>query len=131
VDVGLIRAAYDAHNAAGRDFPTVLARDYLLPDVEFVEAAGVPGATTHRGRDAVTALFSDRFEAGAMSIEDLEVTAIDDSRALAAFRVRIRGSGSGAEAAMPLWNLVTLHGSRIARVEEFTEEEDALAAARR
>jgi hypothetical protein len=32
---------------------------------------------------------------------------------------------------MRLWNLVTLDGGRIARVEEFSDEGPALAAARR
>jgi hypothetical protein len=43
----------------------------------------------------------------------------------------MRGSGSGAETAMGIWNLVTLEGSRIARLEEFSDEAAALAAARR
>ena len=32
---------------------------------------------------------------------------------------------------MQLWNLITLDGARIVRVEEFSDEEAALAAARR
>jgi ketosteroid isomerase-like protein len=131
VDVDFIRGVYDVHNSAGPDFPDVLARDYLHPDVEFVEAPAAPGASTHHGRDAVAALFRDRFEAGAMRVEDLSLTALDERRALAEFRIRIRGRGSGAESSMRLWNLLTLDGSRIARVEEFSDEAAALAAARR
>jgi hypothetical protein len=99
--------------------------------VVFVEAAAVPGAATHRGRDAVSALFRDRFEAGAMRVDDLALTALDERRALAAFRVHLRGVGGGVEAAMRLWNLFTLDGARITRVEEFTDESAALASSRR
>jgi len=42
----------------------------------------------------------------------------------------MRGAHSGAETSMTLWNLGTLDGARIARIEEFSEEGDALAAAR-
>jgi ketosteroid isomerase-like protein len=66
-----------------------------------------------------------------MFVEDLELTALDERRALAAFRIRMRGSRSGLETSMRLWNLVTLDGSRVTRVEEFSDEEAALAAARR
>jgi ketosteroid isomerase-like protein len=131
VDLDLLRSIYEIHNEAGAEFPDVLARDFLHEDVEFVEFAAAPGAATHRGRDAVAALFRDRVETGAMHVEDLELTSLDDRRALAAFRVRMRGSGSGAETAMRIWNLVTLEGSRIARLEEFSDEAAALAAARR
>jgi ketosteroid isomerase-like protein len=131
VDLDLLRSIYEAHNEAGAEFPDLLARDFLDEDVEFVEFPAAPGAATHRGRDAVAALFRERFEAGAMRVEDLELTALDDRMALAAFRARMRGSGSGAETAMRIWNLVTLEGSRIARLEEFSDEAAALDAARR
>jgi hypothetical protein len=131
VDLDFVRSIYEVHNSAGADFPDVLARDYLHADAVFVEAPAAPGAATHQGRDAVAALFRDRFEAGAMRVEDLRLTVLDERRVLAAFRIRMRGSGSGAETSMQLWNLVTLDGSRIARVEEFSDEATALAAARR
>jgi ketosteroid isomerase-like protein len=130
VDLDLIRGIYEVHNAAPADFPDVFARDFLHADVEFVEAAAVPGATTHRGAGAVAALFRDRFDAGLMRVDDLELTALDEQRVLAAFRIHMRGASGGAQVAMPLWNLITVDGSRIARVEEFTDEPAALAAAR-
>ena len=123
---------YEVHNSAGDDFPELLARDLTHADVEFVEFASAPGAATHRGRDAVAALFRGRFEAGAMRVEDLELTALDERRALAAFRICMLGKGSGADTSMRLWNLVTVDGSRwVVRIEEFSEEAAALAAARR
>ena len=129
MDLDFLRRIFDVHNSAGADFPDLLASDYLHPDVEFVETPAAPGATTHRGSDAVATLFRDRFEVGAMHIEDLTLTPLDDRRVLAAFRIRMRGKGSGAEASMRLWNLLTLDGSRIARIEEFSDEHAALAAA--
>jgi hypothetical protein len=131
VDLGWLRSLYDAHNSAGEGFPDVLARDYLHTDAEFVEFAAAPGGRTHSGREAIAALFRERFEAGAMRIEDLELTAIDERTALAAFRIHMRGSGSGAETSMPLWNLITVDGAQIVRVEEFSDEDAALAAAGR
>ncbi len=125
----VLRAMYETHNSTGADFPDILARDYLHEDVEFVEFAAAPGARTYRGSEAVAALFRNRFEAGAMHLEDLELTAVGDERVLVTFRVSIRGARSGAESSMQLWNLVTLDGSRITRVEEFSDEADARAAA--
>lgn len=130
-ELNVLRALYEANNSTGADFPDVLARDFLDENVEFVEFASAPGARTYRGREAVAALFRNRLEAGAMHVEDLELTAVDGYRVLAAFRIRMRGARSGAETSMPLWNLVTLAGSRITRVEEFSEETAALDAARR
>ena len=131
VDLDLIRGAYEVHNAAPADFPDVLAGDFLHADAEFVEAAAVPGAATHRGARAVAALFRDRFDAGVMRVDDLELTALDEHRVLAAFRIHMRGTTGGAQAAMRVWNLITVEGSRIARIEEFTDEPAALGAARR
>jgi hypothetical protein len=131
VDLDWLESLYDVHNTTGTAFPDVLARDYLHVDVEFVEFATAPGGGTHRGRDAVAELFRRRFEAGAMRIEELELTAIDERSALAAFRIHMRGLGSGVETSMLLWNLITLEGQRIVRIEEFSDEEAALAAARR
>jgi hypothetical protein len=65
-----------------------------------------------------------------MRIDDLELTALDEHRVLAAFRVHMRGRGSGAQADMRIWNLLTIDGSRVRRVEEFVNEESALTAAR-
>ena len=127
-DLDFIRGLYEVHNSAGTEFPDLLAREYLHPDAEFVEAAPTPG--THRGSEAVAALFRDRFEAGEMRIDDLELTALDEHRVLAAFRVHMRGRGSGAQADMRIWNLLTFDGSRLRRVEEFVDEESALTAAR-
>ena len=129
VDVEHLRGLYELHNSAGADFPALLARDHLVADAEFVEFAAAPGAGVHRGRDAVAALFRDRFEAGAMRVEDLALTALDEQRVLAAFRIRMRGTGSGVETSMRIWNVVTLDGPRIARIEEFSDEAAALRAA--
>jgi uncharacterized RmlC-like cupin family protein/ketosteroid isomerase-like protein len=128
-ELDVLRALYDDHNAAGAGFPDLLARDYLHEDVEFVEFAAAPGPRTYRGSEAVAELFRNRFEAGAMHVDDVQLTALDGHRVLAAFRVSIRGVRSGAESSMQLWNLVTLAGSRITRVEEFSDEADARAAA--
>ena len=38
--------------------------------------------------------------------------------------------GKRSETSMPLWNLVTVVGSRLTRVEEFSDEADARDAAR-
>ena len=53
-----------------------------MPDAEFVEFAAAPGA---------------------MRVEDLELTALDEHRVLAAFRIRMRGTGSGAETSMRIF----------------------------
>lgn len=130
MDLDFIRGLYEVHNEAGQDFPDVLARDYLHADAEFVEDAAIPGAATYRGRDAVVNLFRDRFEAGTMRIEALELTELDERRALAAFRVHMHGARSEMDISMQMWNVVTVDSSRIIHVEEFSDETAALAAAR-
>jgi hypothetical protein len=131
VDVEHLRGLYELHNAAGPDFPALMARDYLHSDVDFVEFADAPGAATYHGSEAVAALFRDRFMAGAMRVEDLELTALDEHRALAAFRICMRGTVSGIETSMRIWNVITLEGPRITRIEEFSDEATALRAAGR
>ncbi len=128
MDLDYVRGIFELHNSSGRVFPDILAREYLHPEAEFVQFAAAPGAGTHRGRAEVAALFRDRFEAGAMLIEELELTAVDERRAIAVFRIRMRGARSGVETSMRLWNLLTFEGRRILRIEEFSDEEDALAA---
>src|SRR4029079_3340876 len=98
----------------------------LGPDAECVESPSRPGATTHRGREAVVALFRERFEAGQMELTDLTLTQLSDERALAAFTIRIVGAKSGAEGSMRAWNLITVEDGLIARIEEFTDEASAL-----
>lgn len=131
VDVEHLRGLYELHNSAGPDFPELLARDYLHSDVDFVEFADAPGAATYHGSEAVAALFRDRFQAGTMRVEELELTALDEKRALAAYRICMRGTISGIETSMRIWNLMTLEGPRIARIEEFSDETAALRAAGR
>jgi ketosteroid isomerase-like protein len=129
LDLDSLRAVFDLHNIAGMDFPDAL-REHLRPDAEWVESPLLPGATTHRGREAVVALFRERFEAGQMELTDLTLTQLSDERALAAFTIRIVGAKSGAEGSMRAWNLITVEDGLIARIEEFTDEASALAAAR-
>jgi ketosteroid isomerase-like protein len=130
-EVDLLQRLYELHNSTKSSFPDILERDYLREDAEFVEFPDAPGARTHRGSEAVAALFRNRFEAGEMLLEDIELRDVGAGRVLADFRVHMRGARSGAETSMRLWNLVTLDGGRIARIEEFSEEADALAASKR
>src|SRR6185436_15081168 len=99
IDLGSLRAVFDLHNIAGMDFPDAL-REHLRPDAEWVESPLLPCATTHRCREAVVALFRERFEAGQMELTDLTLTQLSDERALAAFTIRIVGAKSGAEGSM-------------------------------
>ena len=129
IDLDSLRAVFDLHNTAGMDFPDAL-REHLRPDAEWVESPLLPGATTHRGREAVVALFRERFEAGHMQLDEVTLTEVSDQRVLAAFTVRIVGVRSGAPGSMRAWNVITLEDDQIARIEEFTDEASALAAAR-
>jgi ketosteroid isomerase-like protein len=126
IDLDSLRAVFDLHNTAGMDFPDAL-REHLRPDAE---SPLLPGATTHRGREAVVALFRERFEAGDMQLDEVTLTEVGDQRVLAAFTVRIVGAISGAQGSMRAWNVITLEDDQIARIEEFTDEASALAAAR-
>ena len=129
LDIEHLRGVYELHNSAGADFPALFARDHLVAEAEFVEFADAPGGGTHRGCDAVAALFRNRFETGEMRVEELELTALDERRALASFRIRMRGTSSGVETSMRIWHVVTVEGRRIARIEEFSDEASALRSA--
>jgi hypothetical protein len=127
--VELARRLHEVHNAAPAEFPDLLHRS-LHEDAVLVELPVVPGARTHHGRDAIVALFRERFETGRMLLDEFEVEALDDRRVMVSFKANFRGAGSGAEASMPIWNLMTLDGDRIVMFEEFADEQSALAAAR-
>jgi ketosteroid isomerase-like protein len=62
--------------------------------------------------------------------EEAVLVELADRRVMVSFRANFRGAGSGAEASMPVWNLITLDGDRIVRFEEFADEQSALAAVR-
>jgi hypothetical protein len=50
-----------------------------------------------------------------MRVQELKLTALGERTVMAAFRIRMLGTGSGAEVSMRLWNLLTLEDSRMAR----------------
>ena len=87
-------------------------------------------AEPFRGRGQILVAVEDWLEAGEdwrVAIEDL--AAAGEHRVLAFLRVSIRGKGSGVPIEQRLYTLVTVRGTKVSRIADFTDRALALEAA--
>jgi ketosteroid isomerase-like protein len=100
----------------------------LDPEVEFVEAADYPGASTHHGREGVRRALEGWREAwGEIRLELEEVVELGD-RMLTVGRQHVRAEFSGVGFQAPLATLWTLREGRVARAQFFLDPDEAHAA---
>ena len=59
----------------------------------------------------------------------MEVTDLGDGRVLAAVHRTLKGKGSEIEVSAPMFSVVTLRHGLVARMDEYSSREEALAAA--
>lgn len=104
--------------------------DFFDPEVELREDPSFPEVGVYRGLEAVATYFrqfTENFDEFVLEVE--EVIALREDRALALFRLRTRGSGSGAATvARPGW-IFTTRGEKVARIEAYLDRGEALTAA--
>ena len=87
-------------------------------------------AEPFRGRDEILAAAEDWLEAGEdwrVAVE--QVSPAGEGQALAVLRVSIRGKGSGVPVEQRLYTLITVRGSKVIRIADYTDRAAAFEAA--
>jgi uncharacterized protein len=124
-NVELARRGYAAWSRG--DFAASL--ELLHPDIEIVEAAGIPGARTYRGHEGMMqALEGVREAFDEVRFDPREFVDAGDHVAV---RVRMsgRGRGSGAEVAAEIAHVWTVIDGEAVRMEMYADWGEALRAA--
>ncbi len=124
VDLDVIRAAYAAVDSDG-----IPAPDLFDPDVEWHNAPELPGATVHRGIDAMMADIRTQAEAWEeRRFEPVELIETGEG-AVMFLRVTARGRSSGATVDLMVAHVLTIRDGKVVRVRAFIDREQALRAA--
>jgi ketosteroid isomerase-like protein len=104
--------------------------DFFDPEIELHEDPRFPEAGVYRGLEAVSryfAQFTENFDEFTFKAEDF--IDLGGDRVLILFRLRTRGSGSGATVeARPGW-IYTIRDGKAVRIETYLDRGEALAAA--
>ena len=126
-DLDTVRRAYDAF--ARGDLDTI--RGLLAPDIEWRTTENVPFLGTYQGIDEFFRGMQDWTDSfDEMTTEIQEIIDAGD-RAIVHHRMRGRGSDSGAEVDLPLWQVVSVRDGRLATMHDYGSREEALLAADR
>jgi uncharacterized protein len=120
-----VRAGYANFNSGDRT-PTA---DWWHEDAVFVAAREDPDSATHDGLPAVIAQYARWVEAYPdLTVEPLDVRAAGD-RVFAWVRFSGTGAESGLPMGMELAHIWSLRDGKIARIEEYFDRDEGLAAA--
>jgi ketosteroid isomerase-like protein len=87
-------------------------------------------AKPFRGREEILAGADDWLDAGEnwrIAIDD--VTEAGEDKALAFLRISIRGKGSGVPVEQRIYSLMTVRGSKISKIDDYTDRARALETA--
>jgi ketosteroid isomerase-like protein len=122
-NVEIVRRAYDAFNR--RDFDAALAD--VDDAVRWTPIFSVETAVLE-GKEAVRVAWERQFESLDVSIEPVEIVAIDDSHVIVVARWTGRGSASGAPFDTNAAQLCTLRDGKLILLESFPTKEKALDA---
>jgi ketosteroid isomerase-like protein len=119
-----IRATYAAFNERG-EFDTEL----FHPDVEWHNAPEWPGASVHRGIEAVERDLRRQFDAWEEArYEPVEIFRHGD-KIVVLLHVVVKGKASGIPAGMEAGHVLTARDGKVTRVQAFLNRADTLAAA--
>jgi ketosteroid isomerase-like protein len=119
-----IRAVYAAFNDCG-ELDTAL----FHPEVEWHNAPEWPGASVHRGVEAVERDLRRQFDAWEEArYEPVEILRHGD-KVVVLLHVVVKGKASGIPSGMEGGHVLTVRDGRVARVQAFLSREQALAAA--
>jgi ketosteroid isomerase-like protein len=104
--------------------------DFFDPEVEIHEDPRFPEPGVYRGTEAIRGYlsqFTESFDAFSFEAEDF--IDLGDGRVLILFRLRSRGTESGAAVeARPGW-IFTIRARKVVRMEAHLDRDEALAAA--
>jgi uncharacterized protein len=124
-DLAAVKSAYEAFGRGDMD-----ALEKLLhPDIEWRTTPEVPFLGTYKGLDEFQRGMNEWTE----SFDDLttEVEEMIDAgeHALVFHRMHGRGRDSGAEVDLAIWQVVSVRDGKLARMHDFMDRAEALAAA--
>lgn len=99
------------------------------PDIAWEEATAFPDHVVVRGRAAVLERLKDRARViGRMLITVEALTPVGQDGVLAELQVRGSGQSSGVELSREWFQIATVRGGQITRMQEFGTKEEALEA---
>jgi uncharacterized protein len=125
LDLDRVRAAYAAFSEGGQ----APDRELFDPDMEWHNAPELPGATVHRGYDAMIADIQEQGEVWEeRRFEPVEIVAAGD-RMVVFLEVTVRGRSSGVPVRQELAHVVTLRDGKVIRVQAFIDRDRALREA--
>ena len=124
-DLDTVRRAYDAF--AGGDMAVL--QELLSADIEWRTTPDVPFLGNYRGIDQFLAAlneWTEPFDEMTTTVEEI-IDAGDC--AIVRHRMRGRGTDSGVEVDLVLWQVVTVANGQLTRMHDFQTREEAVAAA--
>jgi ketosteroid isomerase-like protein len=124
-DLDTVRRAYDAF--ARGDIAAL--RQLLSQDIEWRTTPYVPFLGNYRGIDEFLAAmneWTEPFDELTTTVEEM-IDAGD--RVIVRHRMRGRGTDSGAEVDLVLWQVVTVENGQLTRMHDFATREEAMEAA--
>jgi uncharacterized protein len=123
-DLERVRAAYATYDQGGDLDPALFD-----PDVEWHNAPELPGATVHRGFDAMMADLRAQEEAwDERRLVPVDIVAAGD-RAVVSLEVHARGRSSGVPVRLEVFHVLTVREGKVARVQAFVDRDQALREA--
>ena len=124
-DLDTVRRAYDAF--ARGDMPVL--QELLSPDIEWRTTPDVPFLGNYRGIDQFLAAmneWTEPFDELTTTVEEM----IDAGDCVVVrHRMRGRGTDSGVETDLVLWQVVSVENGQLTRMHDFANREDAMEAA--
>ena len=124
IDRERVRAGYASIDSDGVPDPALFD-----PDVEWHNAPELPGATVHRGIEAMMADIRAQAEAWEeRHFEPVDVIETPDG-AVVFLRIIARGRSSGVPVDLEVAHVLTMRNDKVVRVQAFLDREQALRAA--
>jgi ketosteroid isomerase-like protein len=123
-NVEQVREACEAVNRGDLDW--IVGR--VDPEIEIVEAPGVPEAATYSGRDGLRQAFAHWMDQFADFRVEVERAIDDGDRVIWIGRQRARGKISGVPVEVRAGNISTFRGGKLARWEMMSPEAALRAA---
>jgi ketosteroid isomerase-like protein len=111
------------------DRAPVMAARYWHEDIVFEEPETLPDGGVFHGREAAMRRLQERLSIGDGRVVIDAVHDAGGDRVLAEMTVEIEPAGGGTPMTFPWWQLATVRDGRVERIREFTEREQAYAAA--
>jgi ketosteroid isomerase-like protein len=124
-DLDIVRRAYDAF--ARGDLAAL--QELLSADIEWRTTPDVPFLGNYRGIDEFLAAMSEWTEPFDKLTTTVEEMIDTGDRVVVRHRMRGRGTDSGAETDLVLWQVVSVRDGKLATMYDFNNREEALAAA--